>query len=855
MWLLSTKYNKKETYGQTLVFLKDDGEMEEIYMKEVYPYFYTDLTEEELIAENLLKEQYWDFDKNCWRDDRIVSLERVKRINPMTRETIELTKINTTSPNCISNNKGTGLSQFLPNDFIYNNRNKYTDVFLQETGFFMAMPYKNLGNKVVLDIDTEKIKKHEIYKIEQLKEFDEELFDWFMPLFTTDFPSLKDHILAIDIEVDHNMRMMTEPFKAKYPISSIAFKSSVEEIVFVLDDKVRGIESKEDTWGVAKKMIVCKTEAMLIKKAVAYMTHSPQKIVVGYNVDQFDLPYLFNRAVLFGADDGSFWAFIRQDERISKGVKGKFLIDLFPFFVNPSIKNYAFSGKYDLHSLNEVSEGLIGKSKYKFEGFINSLEKHELSFYNLQDVNLVYSLCVFDDEVIMKLAMMLQRLSGLTFEAIFRRRVSSLVINMLQRYMVIKEMFFPNKQMLESVGEIVSEARIEGKLYEGAKVLETKTGLHFDITVVDFASLYPSIMHKKNLCFSTVNCGHDICKDNTIYKVGHHVCTLKKGLMSEMVGFIKDVRVNYYKYKKDESTLYSVVDQALKVYINASYGVFGNPHLAYYAAPVAESITAEGEKALTYLDEYTEKIGIQSVGGDTDSLFIKTHDDKEIRRLIDYCRDELELELGVDYKMKFMNSYKKKNYYGVTMDNKPIIKGLMGKKRNTPKFVKGCFTNTLEILQTIDELNKEEVKQRVKKEVRKYYLGIKKRTMVKNVDDFAVKVIMKKNVDQYVKSNPLHVRMAKVLYEFILEQSEDKNIGIRTVVPEGSVIMYVYTTPRSKRSLTTAKPIEMATPEEIDTNKYGNWLLKIMSQIYEPLGFDANDIIGINQTKMGDYFD
>jgi len=114
---------------------------------------------------------------------------------------------------------------------------------------------------------------------------------------------------------------------------------------------------------------------------------------------------------------------------------------------------------------------LLGEEKYKFEGNINSLTKYELAYYNIKDVNLTYDLCVFNNEVVMKLAMMFQRMSGLTFESVFRRRVSALIINMLNKYMTEKDMFFPNRIMLEGVGKAKSKAMIEGKRYQGALVI------------------------------------------------------------------------------------------------------------------------------------------------------------------------------------------------------------------------------------------------------------------------------------------------------------------------------------------------------------------------------------------------
>jgi len=822
MWLMSTKYNKEESFGQTLIFLDDEGKIHEMFMKKVRPFFYTELTEEEMKTEPLLKEEYWDFAGDTWDRKKVHSLKKVFKINPITRERTQLTKVEMTAPYYVSDRKQNGLSQFLPKALVYNNTNKYTDVFIQNTELVMAMPYK-VGERVVIpDINEEEIKTHEIFNLKQLKRFDKKVFDWLVPLFITPFPELKNNIVAIDIEVDHNMRMIIDPFKATYPISSISFKSSEEEICFVLDDSVRKLEEKEDEFDIASKVVVCKSERQLLQKAISYMCYCKQTMVVGFNIDKFDLPYLYNRAKLYGLNDKRFWAYIREDGAISKGIRGKFVIDLYPFMSNPSVKTYAFKNKYDRNSLDAIAKG------------------YELAYYNIKDVNLTYDLCVFNNEVVMKLAMMFQRMSGLTFESVFRRRVSALIINMLNKYMTEKDMFFPNRIMLEGVGKAKSKAMIEGKRYQGALVIPPIQGLHFDVTVMDFASLYPSIMDTKNICFSTVNCGHESCKSNVVYELGHHICKMRRGLISELVGVIKDIRVHYFKDRQDENPIFPVVEQALKVYINASYGIYGDDRLPYFAEPVAESITAEARYALETLIEKAHKLKVLVIGGDTDSVFLGTRDQETIQELIDYCYKELGLQLGVDYEMRFMNMYKKKNYFGYTIDNEKIIKGLTGKKRNTPNYIKKCFEETVEILKDVTEENKKEAIEKVLDAVKKYYMGLKKRTMVNDLDDFAISVAMHKHVDRY-DTLPIHVKVAKQLYEYIKEKSDNKNINIRTVLPEGSIIVYIRTNVIGKNN---AKPIEVTSPEDIDIKEYIERLFSSLRQIYEPLGITDGEIIG-----------
>jgi len=105
----------------------------------------------------------------------------------------------------------------------------------------------------------------------------------------------------------------------------------------------------------------------------------------------------------------------------------------------------------------------------------------------------------------------------------------------------------PRRQELDNKSSnVVKEAIIKDKKFRGGLVVEPVEGIHFDVTVMDFASLYPSIIKVKNLSYETVRCSHDECKKNTIPQTNHWVCTKKNGLTSELIGSLSDLRVNYY---------------------------------------------------------------------------------------------------------------------------------------------------------------------------------------------------------------------------------------------------------------------------------------------------------------------
>ncbi len=98
------------------------------------------------------------------------------------------------------------------------------------------------------------------------------------------------------------------------------------------------------------------------------------------------------------------------------------------------------------------------------------------------------------------------------------------------------------------------------------------------MSVLDFASLYPSLIKVNNISYETVNCTHPECRSNVIPEIGTWTCTKRRGIESLVVGSLRDLRVDYYKQltksktlSKEEKDLYKVVSQGLKVILNACF--------------------------------------------------------------------------------------------------------------------------------------------------------------------------------------------------------------------------------------------------------------------------------------------
>ena len=246
---------------------------------------------------------------------------------------------------------------------------------------------------------------------------------------------------------------------------------------------------------------------------------------------------------------------------------------------------------------------------------------------------------------------------------------------------------------------------------------------------MDFASLYPSIIKVNNLSYETVRCIHEECKKNMIPQTNHWVCTKKNGLTSLIIGSLRDLRVNYYKSQakksnitEEEKQLYLVVTQALKVILNASYGVMGAEIFPLYYLPAAESTTGMGRHIILDTIEKCKASNIQVLYGDTDSIFVKDLNQEQIDMLIDRAKNDHGVELEVDKEFRYVVlSNRKKNYLGVTKDGKADVKGLTGKKSHTPKFIKTLFYELLDVLSSVQNVNEfEKAKKDITEKIAEY---------------------------------------------------------------------------------------------------------------------------------------
>jgi len=565
-------------------------------------------------------------------------------------------------------------------------------------------------------------------------------------------------------------------------------------------------------------------------------------LLITYNGDGFDLPYLYNRAGRLGIDRQKNPLYMMRDSAtLTDGVH----LDLYRTMSNRAFQIYAFGQKYNDFSLNSVSKGLLGEEKIDYGVELDDLTLYQTAKYCQNDARLTYNLTSFNNDLLMNLLVVISRIARMPIDDISRMGVSQWIRSLLYYEHRNNGILIPRREELDNRSSgVANEAIIKDKKFRGGLVVEPEEGIHFDVTVMDFASLYPSIIKVKNLSYETVSCSHDDCRKNSIPQTNHWVCTKKNGITSVLIGSLRDLRVNYYKNmsKKDtitveEKQLFTVVSQALKVILNASYGVMGAEIFPLYFLPAAEATTATGRHIILSTIENCKKLGIDVLYGDTDSLFVKKPTAKQIDDIITKAKVEHNVELEVEKEYRYVVlSGRKKNYLGVTKNGKVDVKGLTGKKSHTPPFIKSLFYELLDILSEIKTADEFE---RAKNKISDKITECARKVQAKEIPlkDLAFNVMMSKAPTDYVKTIPQHVRAAKQL-ESIRE------------IKKGDIISYVKILNKPG-----VKPIEMARTSEIDSSKYMEFMESTLDQLTSSMNLDFDVILGKpKQTGLEQFF-
>jgi DNA polymerase I len=672
--------------------------------------------------------------------------------------------------------------------------------------------------------------------------------------------------MDIEVMVGERDYKIPDPRLAKQEVISISFVATDGlKLVYILEREGYIFDKLHENFPSDAELVFFKSEKELLTETFRILWNYP--VVLTFNGDNFDLNYLYHRAEKLKIDKDlnpihvkrGFGILSKAECDLRKGIH----IDLFNLFFNRSISGYAFGGAYESASLNAISAALLGEEKYQHEELIHEMEYDILSWYNLKDSMLTLELTEFNNSLVWNLIILLCRITKMPIHDMIRRQISTWIQNIFYFEHRRKKALIPRRSEIKEIkpGGILSSKFDDGK-FLGAYVIQPVPGIHFDVVVMDFASLYPSIIKEYNLSYETVLCSHKDDEDNLVKGTPYHICTHKMGIFAYVVGFFRDIRVKYFKPKSGDKNLtekqrnYNLtIQQALKVFINGSYGVFGSQNFPLFCLPVAESTTGIGQYSIKQTIKKAEEIGVKVLYGDTDSVFLLNPSKEQMNEISEWSKKELDLDLEEEKTYQFLAlSERKKNYIGIYKDTKYTdIKGLVAKKKNTPDFIKKAFAEMIGILKKItnnDEFLK--AKDKIVEIVRTNLKKIGKPDTF-DLEDYEINISLQKDLKDYKKVIPQHVRAAIELIKVEIAEAQARNAPkkelqqIKNKFRKGDVVTFVKT-----KGPMGAKVTEMAKLQDIDTKKYKDLLMSALEQVLDALGITYEEIKGIK--KMDAFF-
>ena len=450
-----------------------------------------------------------------------------------------------------------------------------------------------------LDLDSKKQDIQIIRLTERLKRVEE-------------YPQ-KFRILSFDLEV-RNPHGMPNSEEDEIIMIGVASNFGVNQVISTKtnsedrDDFVNQVESEKE----------------MIEEFARIIKENNVDIMVGYNSDNFDFPYLKDRARILGVDldigmDGSEVRFIRRGYANAASLKGLIHVDLYLV-----MRRYMTLERY---TLERVYYELFGEEKIDVPGekiwefWDNGGEELDNLFdYSLDDVISTLKIA----EQTLPLNLELTRIIG---QPLFD--VSRMATGQQAEWFLVKQAYFDGEVVPNKQGSNFAD-RANAEDNEGGYVKEPETGLHENLVQFDFRSLYPSIIISKNISPDVMVLG-DVENEDEYNISPEHGLKFKKTPQGFIPSVIDKILQERFRIKREmkacedetEKNALDVQQQAIKRLANTMYGIYGFPRFRWYSFECAKAITSWGRQYIKSSIKKAEEYGFYTIYADTDGFYAK----------------------------------------------------------------------------------------------------------------------------------------------------------------------------------------------------------------------------------------
>lgn len=405
------------------------------------------------------------------------------------------------------------------------------------------------------------------------------------------------HVLSLDIE--------TAPYRSGQTpqLYSIALHSNQVQRVYVAwDDLPRSPRETAVEW------IACGSARDTLARFLADWEALEVDVLVGWHVLGFDLRMLSLMAESWGLPfalgregRNARWAKQGAQERLQ--VPGRMVVD--------GIESLRTAGyQFASFSLDAVAHEILGQGKAMTETGGDKTDTIDrwyqtrdpaLLTYNLQDAALVSEL--FEHERLMAFLLARSRLTGHSLD---RVGGSAAAFNFL---------YLPRLHRQGYVAPHVGSQTLR-QASPGGYVMDSRPGLYRNVLVLDFKSLYPSIMRTFQVDPWALWEGLKAPASETVSGYLDARFLRKGAILPDLLDQLWSAR------DQAKAELNQPLSQAIKILMNSFYGVLGSDVCRFYDPRLASSITRRGHEIMKRSRAWLEARDLPVIYGDTDSLFV-----------------------------------------------------------------------------------------------------------------------------------------------------------------------------------------------------------------------------------------
>lgn len=371
----------------------------------------------------------------------------------------------------------------------------------------------------------------------------------------------------------------------------------------------------------------------------------------------------------------------------------------------------------------------------------------------------------------------------------------------------------------------------------GGLIFEPEVGVYENVAELDFASLYGTIMEKKNISAETILCKCCSDSENKVPELNYHICK-RTGIIPQTLKILLKKRKLYTdlltKSQDDKSIIYEARKSALKWILVTSFGYLGFNNAKFGRIDAHMAVCAFARQILLQAVRIAERNGFKVLHGIVDSLWL--YKKGVTRKECEQTRDEIVKETGFEmsldiYKwLVFLPSKENEmlpvanRYFGAFESGELKVRGIELRRHDTPLFFKRCQKEILELMATGNDIS--EVRDLMPQVIAIYkkYLKLLENHKV-SIDELAFTTRTSKNVEAY--------KVNSVQKDAMIQLKEYGDSA-----KAGQKIQYVITD--YSRKTKRAVPLRMA-ENKYDVKRYTKLLADCCATVTKPFGIKIGE--------------